>query len=613
MKRRLAALLTCALMAFGQRSRPVAPPAAPAPNPWVVDAVALDASGRPVADLAAEDFEVVQGGRARQITNFTWFDTRLHTAVSRSGQSAQLPALNLLPDEIRRNLVVVVDDLGLTPGGINAVRSALRTFLGSGMSSSDRMAILRSSGGSGVLQQLTGDTRILGNAIDGIRYLGGGISAASAGRASWLTLRYALDGLRDFTGRKVVVLFSENPGGTGPSDRGMADATHAAHAAAAAVYAVDPLPEASGAVPAVPSALESLARDTGGLFGADFARVLENEQGYYAIGFQPEDSSIDASGQRSPATPAVIKVRRPGVVVRARAGYVSQRPRVEFPAPVEHAVLLHNALASPFAGIDIRASLTAVFSEYPREGPSVDAIVHFDLRDFSFIHDFEDMYQGTAQLWMAAYTDDGRSTIPLERDYKLTLRPAEYRYCLEYGLSFSLQMNLPAGPGAWQIRAVVADGASDRIGSATQFVETPNVRQGSLALSGLILSGASPAADRGPADPRADSSVRIFKPGQGCTFLYGVFNALTGPDKQSTLEAQTRIFAEGRLVLDGKPGRVTFGEMPGGSRRQISGQLKLDPLMVPGDYILQVTVRDLLAPPGQPRRATQFTDFQVRQ
>jgi hypothetical protein len=53
--------------------------------------------------------------------------------------------------------------------------------------------------------------------------------------------------------------------------------------------------------------------------------------------------------------------------------------------------------------------------------------------------------------------------------------------------------------------------------------------------------------------------------------------------------------------------------MPGGSRRQISGQLKLDPLMAPGDYILQVTVRDLLAPPGQPRRATQFTDFQVRQ
>src|SRR5450759_1440581 len=148
MKRRLAALLTCALMAFGQPSRPAAPPVAAAPHPWVVDAVALDAAGRPVADLTAEDFEVVQGGRARTITNFTWFDTRLHTAVSRAGQPAQptvqLPALDLLPDEIRRNLVVVVDDLGLTPGGINAVRSALRAFVGSSDSSGDRVAILRS-------------------------------------------------------------------------------------------------------------------------------------------------------------------------------------------------------------------------------------------------------------------------------------------------------------------------------------------------------------------------------------------------------------------------------------------------------------------------------------
>jgi hypothetical protein len=65
--------------------------------------------------------------------------------------------------------------------------------------------------------------------------------------------------------------------------------------------------------------------------------------------------------------------------------------------------------------------------------------------------------------------------------------------------------------------------------------------------------------------------------------------------------------------MDGKPERVTFGEARDGSPRQVSGPIKLDPLMAPGDYILQVIVRDLLAPPGQPRTATQFTDFQVRE
>ena len=67
------------------------------------------------------------------------------------------------------------------------------------------------------------------------------------------------------------------------------------------------------------------------------------------------------------------------------------------------------------------------------------------------------------------------------------------------------------------------------------------------------------------------------------------------------------------MVFDGTPRRVTFGEAPANARRQISGQLNLEPQMAPGDYILQVTVRDLLAPPGEPRTATQFIDFQVRE
>ena len=594
-------------MAFGQR-RPDAPAPAAAPAPWLVDALALDANGRPVTDLTAADFELTQGGRSRKITNFTWFDTRQHTSVT---LPAQLEALDLLPDEIGRNLVVVVDDLGLSPAGIDAVCGTLKAFLADSMSSGDRMAILRASEGSGVLGQLTGDKRILLNAIDGIRYLGGGTSPAIAGGASWLTLVYALHGLRDFPGRKVVVLFSENPGlavllGT----EGVAPA---AHSAAAAVYALDPLSPVPGLTGGVPGPMQALIRDTGGWFGGDFAQVLRNEQGYYAIGFQPEeDNSAELSGSRPPATFAQLKVLRPGVVVRSRAGYISHRPRVEFPAPVEHRVLLNTALRSPFAAADIRVRLTALFSTYSNDGFSADVVVLFDAHDFSFIHDSEDRYHGSVHLGMAAYRDDGLSTILLERDFQFNLRPAEYRFCLEHGLRSTFQLKMP-GPGAWQIRAVVADSASDRLGSATRFVEIPNVPQGGLALSGLSLRGASPAADNAPPDPRADPAVRTFKPGQTCVFRSTVFNPLTGPDKQSALQVQSRIFASGRVVMDGKPERVTFGEPSDGSRRQISGAIKLDPQIAPGDYILQVIVRDLVAPPGLPRTATQFIDFQVRE
>jgi VWFA-related protein len=607
MTRRFAVLLSCALIAFGQRGTP--PPGA-APDPWVVDAVALDASGHPVADLTADDFEIVQGGKARKITHFTWFDTRLHMAAT---PATLLPALDVVPDEIRRNVVVVVDDLGLSVAGIVAVREKLKAFVGNSMASGDQAAILRTSGGSGVRQQLTDDKRMLLETIEAIQYLGAGTSATSAGNASWLTLRYALEGLSYFVGRKVVVIFSENPGATGPRELALAEAANAAHAGAAAVYALDPLTAAPAAPTSPPTILAALVRDTGGAWGGDFARVLEAEQGYYAIGFLPpeDENAVDLSGRWSPSGPVSIKVRRPGVEVRSRTGYVGYRARVEFPAPAAHTALLNAALSSPFAGRDIRADLTAVLTDYPREGPMVETILNFYPRDFSCIHNLQDKYQCSVQLRLAAYSEDGRSTTPLERGYQLTLRPEEYRAGREYGLRASFQVKLPPGPGGWQIRAVVADVASDRMGSATRFVETPNVPRGVLALSGLILHSDSAAPESLTADPRGTAGVRIFKPGESCTYAYDVFNPLIGPDKKSTLEVQTRLFAGGRTILNGKPERVTFGETAKGAHSQFSGHLKLDPLMAPGDYVLQVMVRDTLAPAGEVRQMSQFIEFQV--
>jgi hypothetical protein len=358
--------------------------------------------------------------------------------------------------------------------------------------------------------------------------------------------------------------------------------------------------------------MEILARETGGVFGADFAGVLQNEQGYYAIGFQPEDTSIDPSGRWSPAKAAQLKVRRPGVLVRSRAGFLRHAPRVDSPVPAERGEQLKNALESPFGGPDIPARLTALLSDYTAKGPVVDAVIHFDARQISVLHDLQDMYQGSLQLRTAAYTDDGRATVPMMTVSKIAMRPAEYRYGIEHGLRLSFQITLP-GPGAWQIRAVVADGTSDRVGSAAQFVEIPNVKLGSLAMSGLVLRGETSAGATAWADPNAAPDVRIFKAGDRYTFSYSVFGALAGKDKQSALEVRTRIFANGRIVFDGVPKRVTFGETPANARRQISGQLNLEPLMASGDYVLQVTVRDLLAPAGESRTATQFTDFQLRE
>src|SRR4051812_40866897 len=136
--KRLAALLTCALIAFGQRSRSSDAPSSPALR--LVDFVAFDAAGRPVTDLSSDDLEVAEGGQSRKIAQFAWFDTRLHTA-----RGSQTVPLELSPDEIRRNFVAVIDDLGMNAAGIAAARDALRTFVERQMISGDRIAVLRAS------------------------------------------------------------------------------------------------------------------------------------------------------------------------------------------------------------------------------------------------------------------------------------------------------------------------------------------------------------------------------------------------------------------------------------------------------------------------------------
>ena len=329
---------------------------------------------------------------------------------------------------------------------------------------------------TGVLQQLTGDTRILVKAIEGIRYLGGGTSAASAGRpAGWhCTTRWRACAI--FPGRKVVVLFAENPGVPGPWDRTQGEAAHAAHAAGAAVYAVRAASAAD-----VPCTREARREHwhrwraiPAGCSAGFRARSYKRARLLCDWLSAGRDTSIDPAGRWSPATgPARLKVRRPGVVLRARTGFLSHAAASRFSAAGGARRAVEEALASPFARSRYSRPADRRFLGLERPGsPIVDAILYFDAPEISVIHDLQDMYHGSLQLRTAAYADDGRSTVPLMSASKIAMRPAEYRYGIEHGLRLSFQITLPS-PGGWQIRAVVADGTSDRIGPPPSLSRSP--------------------------------------------------------------------------------------------------------------------------------------------
>src|SRR5262249_34216495 len=143
-----------------------------------VDAVVTDSQDRPVTNLKASDFEMLQDGKRQNITNFSYVTTRPVPASATPAPGVpkiQPKALGPPPKKIkigdvRRTVALVVDDLGLSFESIARIRQSLEKFVDTEMEPGDLVAIIRTGSGMGALQQFTSDKRLLYAAIDRVKY-----------------------------------------------------------------------------------------------------------------------------------------------------------------------------------------------------------------------------------------------------------------------------------------------------------------------------------------------------------------------------------------------------------------------------------------------------------
>lgn len=92
---------------------------------------------------------------------------------------------------------------------------------------------------------------------------------------------------------------------------------------------------------------------------------------------------------------------------------------------------------------------------------------------------------------------------------------------------------------------------------------------------------------------------------------YLIYNAK--PDKATRrplVETQLRLYRDGKKVFDGRVKPLDTAGQTDLARLVAGGTLRLGGELVPGDYDLQVIVRDL-ANRDKPRLATQWTDFEI--
>lgn len=158
-----------------------------------VDVTVTDKKGNPVRDLKADDFEIYENGKKQDISNFSYVSTENIKTDSTEKPDVKdklsiIPSpAKIRPEQVRRTVALVVDDLTLSFESTHFVRRALRNFVDEKMQAGDLVAIIRTSGGIGALQQFTADKRQLYAAIEKIRWnpIGsGGVSAFAPLEAS---------------------------------------------------------------------------------------------------------------------------------------------------------------------------------------------------------------------------------------------------------------------------------------------------------------------------------------------------------------------------------------------------------------------------------------------
>jgi len=200
---------------------------------------------------------------------------------------------------------------------------------------------------------------------------------------------------------------------------------------------------------------------------------------------------------------------------------------------------------------------------------------------------------------------DGRSGPALDtvaRQYVLTPAQGKLTGVIRDGAIYTLDVPVPKR-GAYQIRVAVRDDASGKVGSASQFIEIPELKKARFALASIILQDGGSAA-RNIDLLKIAPARRQFRQGSDMEYYCAVSK---GGDRQATTDLETEI----HIVSEGKDVYTTAAKvvnLPSGGPA-VYGAVRLTDKLAPGQYYLHLIATDPRG--GKNAVADQWTDFQV--
>lgn len=668
------------------------------------DVVVADKNDQIISDLKLGDFEVFDNGKKQdlQFMEFISVDepgrSEGSTNIARvaPGIDTSVPTDPTAAD-LRRVIGFVVDDVTIPSEDISRVRTMLLDFVDNKMRNGDLVAIVRTVGGRGLLEQFTNDRQILRRAVNdlGVRTVpphlafpgnepgritstpapfGDATASDTVGSTrsndefegpsegtnqiprSMLGLSVAnqvVNSLKQIPGRKNLVLLSgglplfdvsrtggiiadiaqvfrqltDNATRSGVVINTM-DVRGLKTTGAVAGFRDTPAKSALGGGTFAGGdenanfgrgmdtarlgdrslteqlTLRILASMTGGVavvntnnFTAGLEKVLKRSRGYYRLAYRPSEKFDNKFHKVD------VKVRRSGVQVYSGEGYVARQDRGSASATKEDQIM--KAAASPLArrDLDVAAELQYLFSNTKPAELTVNAFINARKLDFKKIGD---RYHASLDVVGFLLDQVGKSRGGISQTVNADLTEEDYRRALATGLSYTANTQLP--PGYYQVRLVVRETESGKMGTVSRYFEVPDLSQKQLTMSSVLLYEVNPnGKESNDKTPQLLPATRVISRKNELRYATVVYNAKTEGGKPQV--TSRLIISVGSKVLFQEPEQPVT--TPGSESGQLVrvGQLSLSKVP-PGRYVLTLVVNDPLADKKR-QTSSRSVDFTV--
>jgi VWFA-related protein len=643
-----------------------------------IDSVATDSKGRQVTNLTPEDFQVLVDGKAQRVTHFSYIHLD-SPDVNKPSLSAEalhqpLPSANpadvIKPADVRRSMVLVVDDLSLSFESMYSVRQTLTKFIDEQMQPGDLVALWETGRNNSVFQQFTSDKRVLAAAVENLRWNPRGLGLVDpfeplppnrpngtprsgapamqqerrtevANDTAYVkvnatigaldTLGQLMDELRPVGGRKAVVLFSDGiylPGIAVPGEdleaarrdelmvrfRRLIDK---ANRSGAVVYTVDARglvyrgPEKIGGLWLSQAGLVQLAEDTGG-----FATVNSNGLSDAVQRIEEEQKGYYLIGFKAPDN---ISTGNPA----SKADYHSIKVKVNAPG-------LHAHSRSGFFGETDEAARPKYDTRQAQMMAAVQSLFNKSDLHVRMTALYRRTGKGQTVVHNLLYID------PRDITFRTDLFGSHYAALDIVIMASGYGADGPAGIS----RHIAIDANDDKLKQLQRdgllfTLDVPVKQAGPYQIRACVLDSTSRATGSAgqyiaipdlkkqhialttpliddvsaPGEARfndVSSALREFRAGSRLAFAFHIETDKGGSAPQGKFDAQVQLYRDRTPILDNP---VAVAPVRGEDGRAVRGELRLSGSLPVGQYYLQAMATDRSG--KAPRNASSWIEFQV--